>query len=346
MRIGLYFFFALVLTGLTGAYVHSLHLGNYVHKILGININLPIAGWVILPMVVLLVFTLIHMMYYGTLAYLAKKKWLKDAQTLEDALYWSLLKEPKEHKYLTKAIKNRAKLLSKSTLEVHGTVEGVSEKITNTIALVKDIERGEYVDLKEKKLEKKLSKENPIYIKNTQNRLDKDPKFIEEVLQGSTSYSKKTVAKALKLFAQKETFYKAKKYAKLFDTENFFVMLERAVDGKEDIGMSEDMIRYFIAELPFGCKEYMHLARLCVKKFTPDTNLAMFKSFQKQDENASQAYLYILFEYEMLDKVEEFLNEHGEKEFVRFRALYTLKKMNNKYNVEGMVSSYAVCNEN
>jgi len=346
MRIGLYFIFALILTGLTGAYVHSLHLGNYIHKILGFNINLPIAVWIVLPMAVLLLFTLIHMMYYSTLAYLVRKKWSKDARTLEDALYWSLLKEPREHKYLTKEIRNRAKLLSKSTLEVKGTVEGVSERITHTIALVKDIERGEYVDLKEKNLAKKLSKENPIFIKNTLNRLDKDVKFVEEVLQSSVTYSRDTVAKALKIFARNETFYKAKKYLKIFDVDNFFVMLERAVEKKEDIGMNEEMIRSFIAELPFACREYMHLARLCVKKFTPDTNLAMFKSFQKQDENASQAYLYILFEYEMLDKVEEFLREHGEKEFVRFRALYTLKKTNNRYNVEGMVSSYAVCNEN
>jgi len=106
------------------------------------------------------------------------------------------------------------------------------------------------------------------------------------------------------------------------------------------------MIGSFIAELPFGCKEYMHLARICLKKFSPDTNLSMFKAFQKRDEKASQSYLYLLFEYEMLDAVEEFLSEYGQKEFVRFRALHTLKKMNNKYNVEGMVGSYAVCDEN
>lgn len=346
MRIGLYFVFALILTGLTGAYIHSLHFGNHIQKIMGIDVNLPIAAWFILPMLILLFFTLLHMMYYSMVSYFSKKKWQHDAATLQDALYWSLLKEPKEHKYLTKGIRNSAKLLSKSTIEVTGTVEGVSEKFTNTIALIKDIERGEYVDLKEKKLARKLSKENPIYIKNSLNRLDKDPKFVEEVLQSTTSYSKEAVAKALNLFARHETFYKAKKYQKIFDVDNFFVMLERAVGGKEDIGMNEDVIKYFISELPFGCKEYMHLAILCVKKFAPDTNLAMFKEFRKQDENANQAYLYLLFEYEMLDAVQEFLSEHGEKEFVRFRALYTLKKMNNKYNVEGMVNSYAVCNEN
>ncbi len=346
MKIGLYFIFALILIGLTGAYVHSLHLGNYILKILGVDVNLPIAAWVILPMLILFVFTLIHMMYYATLGYFSRKKWLKDTQTLQDALYWSLLREPKEHKYLTKSIRDSGKLLSKSIIEVTGTVEGVSEKVLNVITLIKDIERGEYVNLKEKNLAKKLSRDNPIYIKNTQNRLDVDPKFVEEVLQSTTTYSKGTVAKALMIFAENETFYKAKKYVKIFDIDNFFVMLDRAADSKEDMGMSEDMIKSFIDVLPFGCREYMHLARICVKKFSPDTNLSMFKNFQRHDENASQAYLYLLFEYEMLDKIEEYLSEHGEKEFVRFRALHTLKKMNQKYNVEGMVSSYAVCNEN
>ena len=346
MKIGLYFIFSLILIGLTGAYVHSLHLGNYILKILGVDVNLPIAAWVILPMLILYMFTLIHMMYYATLGYFSRKKWVKDTQTLQDALYWSLLKEPKEHKYSTKGIRDSGKLLSKSTVEVTGTVEGVSEKVLNVIVLIKDIERGEYVDLKEKNLAKKLSRDNPIYVKNTQNRLDVDPKFVEEVLQSTTMYSKGTVAKALKIFAENETFYKAKKYIKIFDIDNFFVMLDRAAGSKEDMGMNEDMIKSFIDVLPFGCREYMHLARICVKKFSPDINLSMFKSFQRHDENASQAYLYLLFEYEMLDKIEEYLNEHGEKEYVRFRALHTLKKMNQKYNVEGMVSSYAVCNEN
>jgi len=346
MRIGLYFIFSLIFTAMVGGYVHTLHLGNHIQKIMGIDVNLPIAVWIVLPLLVLIFFTLIHMIYYSFLTYLGKKKWQRDAVTLQDALYWSLLKEPKEHRYLTRDIRNSAKLLTNSTIEVKGTVEGVSDKIANTIALIKDIERGEYVDLKEKNLLKKLSRDNPIVCKNVLNRLDKDPKFVEEVLQSSSTYNKEAVTKALRIFAESETFYKAKKYAKIFDVDNFFVMMERGVNEKEDIGVNEEMVKFFVSELPFGCKEYMHLARLCVKKFSPDTNLSMFKWFQKKDEHASQAYLYILFEYEMLDKVEEFLSEHGEKEFVRFRALYTLKKMNNKYNVEGMVSSYAVCNDN
>jgi len=345
MRISLYFFFSLILIGLTGAYVHTLNLGNHVHKIFGHAIDLPAAIWIVLPMGILAFFSILHMIYYSMINYFSKKKWLKDTDTLKDALYWSLLKEPKEHKYLTKELRSNGKLFSKATIDVKGSTEGMSEKFIDIIALIKDIERGEYIDLKEKKLEKKLSRDNPIYIKNLLNRLDVDQKFVEDILQSTSNQNKRVVKKALELFSINETFFKAKKYVKVFDIENFFTMVERSASG-EDVGMDEDVLKFFVAELPFTCKEYMHLARVCLKKFSPDTNLKMFKEFRKKDENANQSYLYLLFEYELLDDIEEFLSEHGQNDFVRFRALYTLKKMNNKYNVENMVSSYAVCNEN
>ncbi|SFV62164.1 Probable membrane protein Cj0124c [hydrothermal vent metagenome] len=345
MRISLYFFSSVILIGLTGAYIHTLNLGNHVHKIFGQNIDLPAAVWIVLPMVVLAFFSILHMVYYSMMNYLSNKKWLKDTDTLKDALYWSLLKEPKEHKYLTKELRSNGNLFSKATIDFKGSTEGMSEKFIDIIALIKDIERGEYIDLKEKKLEKKLSRENPIYVKNLLNRLDVDQKYVEDVLQSTSNQDKRVVKKALEIFSANETFLKAKKYVKVFDIENFFTMVDRAASG-EDVGMDEEVLKFFVAELPFTCREYMHLARVCVKKFSPDTNLKMFKEFRKKDENANQSYLYLLFEYELLDNIEEFLSEHGESDYIRFRALFTLKKMNNKYNVENMVSSYAVCNEN
>jgi len=345
MRISLYFVFSLILIGLTGAYIDTLHLGNHIHKIFDRDIDLPVAVWIVLPMVLLAFFSLLHMIYYSMKNYFSRKKWLKDTETMKDALYWSLLKEPKEHKYLTKEVRSNCKLFSKATIDFKGSTEGMSEKFIDTVALIKDIERGEYIDLKEKKLDKKLSRGNSIYIKNNLNRLDVDAKFVEEVLQSTSTHDKSVVQKALNLFAKHETFYKAKKYVKIFDVDNFFVMVERSGE-REDIGMNEENIKFFVDELPFACQEYMRLARTCLKKFSPDTNLSIFKEFKGKDENANQSYLYLLFEYELLDNIEEFLSEHGESDFVRFRALYTLKKMNNKYNVESLVSSYAVCNEN
>jgi len=342
MRIGLYLFSSLILTALIGAYVHSLHLGHYTQVLLGISIDLPISVWIITPMMILLVFTILHLMFYSMRNYFGIKKWQKDAQTLEDALYWSLLREPKELKFLKKEIKSSASLLKKATIEVNGSLEGASEKVLDALTMIKDINRGEYIDLKERGLVKKISKQNPIFIQNSMNRLDVDNKFAEEVLLDSESYSGECVEKALNIFSSKETFYKAKKFVSLYDINNFFVLVERGIAG-ENIGMNQDMLNFFIENLTFGCPEYMQLARITSKKFAPDQNLLMFKNIQKGDENASNAYLYLLFEYEMLDAIEEYLDEHAENEFVRYRALYTLKRNDSKYNIDSLVNSNAVC---
>ena len=342
MRIGLYLFSSLILTGLIGAYVHSLHLGHYTKTLLGISIDLPISVWIITPMGILLVFTIIHMMFYSMRNYFGIKKWQKDAQTLEDALYWSLLREPKEHKFFKKEIKSSASLLKKATIEVNGSLEGASEKVLDALTMIKDINRGEYIDLKERGLAKKISKQNPIFIQNSINRLDVDNKFAEEVLLDSESYSKEIVNKALNIFSSKETFFKAKRFVAIYDVENFFILVERGIAG-ENIGMNQDMLNFFIENLTFGCPEYMQLARITAKKFAPDQNLLIFKDIQKRDENASNAYLYLLFEYEMLDAIEEYLYEHPENEFIRYRALYTLKRNDSKYNMDSLVNSNAVC---
>jgi hypothetical protein len=90
----------------------------------------------------------------------------------------------------------------------------------------------------------------------------------------------------------------------------------------------------------------MQLSRIMMKKFSPDENLQLFHDIQKIDENASNAYLYLLFEYEMLDVIGEFLDENGEHEFIRYRALYTLKRNDSKYKMDILVNSDSVCYDN
>jgi len=345
MRIGLYFFSSLLLSGLMGGYVHSLHLGHYSKTVFGVVIDLPISVWLIIPALILLFFTLIHFVFYSSKNYFDIKKWQKDAETLENALYWSLLREPKEHKFFKKEIRTSASLLKKATIDISGSLEGASEKVLDALTMIKDINRGEYIDLKERGLSKKISKQNPIFIQNSINRLDIDKKFAEEVLLDSESYNQKIIDKALIIFSSHETFYKAKKFVKLYDVNSFLILVERAVAG-ENIGMNQDMLDFFIDNLKFGCPEYMKLARITVKKFAPDQNLAMFKAIQKNDEMASNAYLFLLFEYEMLDAIEDYLYEHPENEFVRYRALYTLKRNDSKYNMDSLVNSDAVCYDN
>ena len=344
MRLGLYIFAALTLIAIMGTFAYTVNPNNYIVEIMGINFNFPIAVWFTLPMVFLLIFTIIHMVYYSLKGYMKLKKWQRDAGTLDDALYWSMVNEPKEQKYAIPEIASSAALLGKSNVTVLDTVEGLSPRLAKALNLTNKIKNGEYVDLREHKMAKVFNEGNPLLITNRLNHLKADDRFVEDVMRSSSSFSDEVRAEALAIFASKETFFKARKYHKIFDVENFFVMLNRVHNtNEEDVELTGEILNDFVSALKFSCQNFANIANITKKMFRPDENLTLFKKYQKDNSKAQAAYLYLLFEYELMDGVSAYLDEQDEYEFTQFRALYDLKKSNKNYKLEDLIDINAIC---
>ncbi|WP_294955421.1 hypothetical protein [Sulfurovum sp.] len=344
MRLGLYIFAALTLMGITAALTYTVNPNNYLVEFMGINFNFPVAVWIVLPMAVLLLFTALHMVFYSLKSYFKLKKWQNDAATLEDALYWSLVNEPKEQKYTIEEIRGSAVLLGKSSLHVLDAVEGLNTRLSKVLNLINKIKGGEYVDLKEHKMSKVFSDGNPHLIRNRVNRLHHDPEFVEEVMKSSSQYSKQVQKHALDIFARNETFFKARKYAKIFDAESLHVMLAR-VAHEEDMGLSAEVLNDFVSAIKLNCSDFVKIVNVTKKVFTPNQNLALFKEYQNKYPKAQEAYLYLLFDYELLDEVSAYLDEHEEHEFLKFRAFYELKKSQKKFKLEDIININTICSK-
>ncbi len=344
MKIGLYTFAAIVLMILTGAAAYTFNADTYLLEVMGLNITLPIAVWVILPMFILFVFTFFHMLVYGLKSHFILNRWKKDAQTLDDAIYWALLNEPKEQKYLIESTASSAALLSHANLQTTGEVSGLNPRLAKVTDILLKIENGEYVDLKEQKLAKVLNEGNPYLIQNRLNRLEIDEKFVEKVLKSPSEFSQSVQAKALKLFASKATFAQARQYVKLFDIDTFLAMLDR-VSEDESLGISQEILKEFIDALDPTCSDFLRIAEITKKYFAPDENLALFLAYQIENQKAQYAYLYLLFEYELMDEIGKYLEEQEDSEFMRFRALYTLKQANANYKLEDIIDIKTVCSE-
>ena len=344
MRLGLYTIASLVLIGIVGGLAYMVNPNFYVLEVMGIHFNFPIALWFVLPMVLLFVMTLFHMFFYGLKNYFAIKKWRKDAETLEDALYWSLVNEPKEQKYAIAEVSASALLLNKASLTLNDMVEGVSPRLSRVANIIHKIKNGEYVDLKELKMTKVFNSGNPILIQNRLNYLETDDKFVEGVMRATSDYSEAVQKEALKIFARKEDFIKARKYVKVFDVENFLVMLNR-ITHEEKLGLTAEILTEFVNALNLKCEDFIAIASITKKYFKPDENLHLFREYQAKNEKAQNAYLYLLFEYELLDQVSKYLDEHDERDFMKFRALYTLKREHSKFKLEDIIDIKSICGE-
>ncbi len=84
----------------------------------------------------------------------------------------------------------------------------------------------------------------------------------------------------------------------------------------------------------------------CAKRqLSPDENLRVFSNYQDRYTKAETAYLYLLFDYEMIEMAGEYLDEHDIDEFIRFRALYELKKTYTKYKITDLINIKHICND-
>lgn len=344
MRLALYIFVTFALMAIVAAFTYTVNPNDYTIELMGINFNIPVAVWVVLPMVLLLIFTLVHMFFYGLKNYFILKKWQKDASTLEDALYWSLVNEPKEQKYGIDVVGSSALLLGKSSLNVSDNVEGLTPRLARVVNIIQKIKNGEYVDFKEEKMSKVFNAGNPILIQNRLNRLESDDKFIENVMKSTSEYSEIVQTEALETFARREDFVKAHKYAKVFDVKNFLIMLERVTE-EDDLGLTPEILTDFVKALDLSCQDFIRIVSVTKKYFNPEENLTLFRGYQIENPKAQNAYLYLLFEYELLEQVAIYLNEQEDDEFIKFRALWDLKQEHTKYKLKDIIDIDSVCNE-
>ena len=344
MRLALYIFVTFALMAVIAAFTYTINPEHYAIELMGINFSFPVALWIVLPMLILFIFTLIHMFFYGLKNYFILKKWHKDASTLEDALYWSLINEPKEQKYGIEVLRSSASLLGKASLNTSDTIEGLTPRLTRVVNIIQKIKNGDYVDFKEEKMTKVFKANNPILMQNNLNRLQSDDKFIEEVLKSASEYSEVVQAKALDIFSRKENFEKARKYVKVFDIKSFFTMLERVTE-ENMLELTPEILTEFVQELHIDCQDFIKIASVTKKYFNPEENLTLFRGYQLDNPKAQNAYLYLLFEYELLEQVAIYLNEQEEHEFIKFRALWELKQEHTKYKLEDIIDIQTVCNE-
>ena len=331
MKIGFYFVFSLLFIAAVVVGVYMITPATFSFELFGINMpKLPVAVWVAIPVVLIVLASVAHMMFHSTKSFFASRKYRTDLRKLEDAIYWSLIKEPSSVNYSDDELKKSAALLSEAYIEpISVDTSDISLKIKEVAKVILRINSGEFVDLKMQKFTKHLSANNPIILKNEFNHLDSSSEYALKVADFHDKYSDSIVEVALDKIAENEDFYTLKKYAKLIGKERFFKVLERS-QNDEKLELNADLLKSFISEYELKCRDYYKLAEVVLSKFEPDTALALFKELVSQDEEANSGYIYLLFKYEMIDKAKDILEEHSTDEYKAFRALLILKK--SKYN--------------
>ena len=194
--------------------------------IFGIHMpSLPIAFWVLMPVLLIYVASVAHMSYYSLVASLKLRKYQKDFDKLTDAITDAYLgKENRLHDYKTERYGLIGKLIDNSTIVPTETLGSVgNEKIDTVISLLREIKNGNDQELKKYRLDKN----NLIATHNEDIRFEKGDLSPEDVLSHSERYNEELCTKAYVKMASRAPLYAIEKYKSYMNKEALFTLLKR-----------------------------------------------------------------------------------------------------------------------
>ncbi len=321
MGIKKYMFFSMALIVLCGVYVFTFQDASYSIEFFGVPVALKIAVWVVLPMILLAIFSVFHLIFYSFKINMQNRALAKDYEMFLKSAKQALLGENFEPKYKTKWFLDANDMLLALRDAKRGLEVVKNEELKQVCKDVSDIENSEHVNMKFYKLDEK----NPLAIKNRLNELEKNPKIASEILRSCESLDSDLAKRAFEILVSTASYTEIKKFNFPLSTKDISVILKRNIDKEDALYINEADIDSLINEVSMSEDEYLQIAKILKKEINPDTLVAMFENIFHKDTNAGKAYFYILFELQMIDKARELLDSTDENEYQEFKTYLFLR---------------------
>lgn len=321
MGIKQYVFLSIIFIFLVGLFVYAIDGTMYTLTFLSREFTFPVAVWITIPLILLFLASVFHLVYYGVKIYFEKRVIKKDYETFLFNIKDCVINEENVREYKTDFFKNLSKIIKKLDFNQKSDNENIEPTFLNEVfESLHEIYNGKYVDIKKLK----LRNDNPITIQNRLNMLNYDGKTFLDAFKNHKTADDDFTQKAYKKFAETSSFADVKKQNFKLTNEIAMIIFDRYANEK-DYSLSNEDIKNILEKIDFTCKEYLNIAKILKTKIDPSSLLSIFEDIQSKNSTATTAYLYILFELQMIDKARDFLDNTEENEYQKFKILLFLR---------------------
>ncbi len=325
-----YLLFGLVLVIATGLYVYSLTEGVYAISLAGITLSLPIAVWITVPIAILYIATLVHLMFYGTLGFFRLKKIKNDAERFLANEKKALLgKKIDDNNYKSEIFKLSGKVLPLLNIDPkrYSGYRIHDDGIADILEVKQKVYSGEVVDLSRFNLQP----DNALMTKNYENMLKDDKSYAATILRKCSD--KNLCQKAAIAMAEYSPVSELKKYDVKITEEILYKLIDRL--GEDKLDLSNDKILDYAKELDFDSHKLIELVKKLKDKLSPDERVKFATALiAKFPEDGADAYLYTMFDLQMIDKVRDFLDNSGKQEYIKYKHLLFLKDSGKNFDID------------
>lgn len=332
-----YIIASILFIAIVAGYVYSINQDSYALNIpeIGLSYSLPFYIWIIVPAIVLFVASVLHMMYYGAKGYFKRNTIQKDLNKLNLVFKARLLKQESDIHFKTPELKELNTIMNQ--LEVNmktSSIETSNKDIQDVVAILSKIKSNEYITVKELKLDS----ENELYKQNLVNRILNDDNFAIEVLKSSASYDEKTLEIAFNKALENKSVSTIKKAIVGMALSNTMVknLLIKDSKSSQEMSFTNTEILELIQDNKFTNSDLVEIAKNYKRTMSPEQLIKLFEDISANDESLCASYLYILFEYEMIDQAREIILNSQKDEYIVFKAMLDLRDAGKNYTLDSL----------
>ncbi len=339
MQIKRYTIASFILMAFIGWYIYAYITQDTIGiDLFGIHLPaLSIAAWVVASMFVLYLASVFHMFFYSMLGTLRLRKYDKDFEKFIDSIVDAYLgKKNRNHIFKTDRYKLMGSLIDNTELLPNDDLSQIveNEKIKEVLETINKIKNGEIVELKKYSLDKDSS----LVIQNIKNKFNSSKISAEDILNNSQKYNVELCKFVYIEMVKTSPMKLIEKHSSFLTKEALFEILSRINTTENSLDISNDVLKEFLNKLEFDEKDYIDMSRLLSKSMVPDQRIALFEILSNDKEEVMSAYLYTLFDLEMLELANEILQVSQESEYLNFKAYRALKDNNQNFNIDLFIS--------
>lgn len=327
---------SLVWMALVGWYVYAyVTQDSYAIDLFGTQLPaLAIALLVVVPLVVLYIASAAHMWFHSLLNTFKDRKYQKDYDKIIDAIVDAYLgKASRHYEFKTPRYKLLGMLLENTAIaplkDIAGTTK--NDKIDAILSILNQIKSGEVVDLKPYG----LKAENELVIANKRNKYNKGIITAENILNNSVKYAEVLCKEVYVDFVHTAPLDDIEKHKQYMTEEALNIIFSRINADQSRLEIPNDKLIELMNMLQFDKKKFINISMTLSKSsMIPEQRMKLFETLIESNEDAMDAYLYTLFDLEMLAPADEILHIASQDEYTNFRAYRALKECGKNFPID------------
>ena len=288
--------------------------------------------WVMLVLLVLVIGSVAHIIFYSVVGSLQLRRNEKDYEKMIDSISDAYLgKEDRNNIFKTPGYQMLGALIDNSTVFPNNIMsEGIGdEKIRTTIKMIEDIKSGKVVDMK--KLS--LSIDNPLVIQNDRNRYKTGVMSGKDFLKNPEKYNASLLSEIYVDCTKTVSLSEIEAYKSLMTKEALFNVLARVNADEHTLEISNESLKDLFAVLDLDKQDYLDIAASMSCCMIPEQRMKLFETLSEENDAAMESYLFTLFDLEMLAPADAILDISQNQEYLNFKAYRALRESNQHFNI-------------